>query len=229
MKTNQLITRPMGEFTVTQRTIDGYFDANALLAQWNSIVTNPERRMSRFLESPKTKEFIEALKIDESQSAKMHIGDNQLLVKVRGGHTKNGKTGDKVWMNPLLFIKFAMWINPSFEVKVLRFVYDKMIAYRNEAGDNYRNLSSAVAKLVKPNEIRDSMKKVSEGMNYIVFGNHEAMLRNKIGTEDKQKELSALEGRLAMLINDRFITNFGKLVIYMRTLYTQKYIPTAFR
>lgn len=228
MKTNQLITRPMSEFTVTQRTIDGYFDANALLTQWNSVA-NPERRMSRFLESPKTKEFIEALKIDESQRAKMHIGDNQLLVKVRGGHTKNGKTGDKVWMNPLLFIKFAMWINPSFEVKVLRFVYDKMIAYRNEAGDNYRNLSSAVAKLVKPNEIRDSMKKVSEGMNFIVFGNHEAMLRNKIGTEDKQKELSALEGRLAMLINDRFITNFDKLVTYMRNLYTQKYIPAVLR
>ncbi|WP_297644192.1 hypothetical protein [uncultured Bacteroides sp.] len=28
-------------------------------------------------------------------------------------------------MNPLLFIKFAMWITPTFEVKVLRFVYDE--------------------------------------------------------------------------------------------------------
>ncbi|MBC7407182.1 MAG: KilA-N domain-containing protein [Arcicella sp.] len=26
------------------------------------------------------------------------------------------------WMHPILFIDFAMWINPKFKVKVLKFV-----------------------------------------------------------------------------------------------------------
>lgn len=36
MKTNQIMTRPMGQFKVQQRTKDGYFNATALLKQWNN-------------------------------------------------------------------------------------------------------------------------------------------------------------------------------------------------
>ena len=35
MKTNQIRIRPMGEFKVTQRTKDGFFNATDLLKQWN--------------------------------------------------------------------------------------------------------------------------------------------------------------------------------------------------
>lgn len=35
MKTNQNMIRPMGEFKVTQRTKDGFFNATELLKQWN--------------------------------------------------------------------------------------------------------------------------------------------------------------------------------------------------
>ena len=35
MKTNQTLTRPMGEFSVYQRTSDGMFNATDLLKQWN--------------------------------------------------------------------------------------------------------------------------------------------------------------------------------------------------
>lgn len=36
-------------------------------------------------------------------------------------------------MHPLLFIDFAMWLNPAFKVKVLKFVYDELIKFRNLA------------------------------------------------------------------------------------------------
>ena len=74
--------RKMGDFDVIQRTEDGYFDANALLIQWNGIDWNPKRQMSRFLESPKTKEFIEALKCDECQIAKMQHGGLLMIIKL---------------------------------------------------------------------------------------------------------------------------------------------------
>lgn len=123
MKTNQIMIRQMGEFTVSQRTKDGYFDAGELLRQWNSVEGNPRRQMSKFLESDNTSELLKALAEDESHRAKMLIGENQLLMEVKGRNTKEGKIPDKVWMNPLLFIKFAMWINPRFEVKVIRIDY----------------------------------------------------------------------------------------------------------
>lgn len=83
MKTNQVLTRKMGEFNVYQRTSDGYFNANALLRQWNSVEGNSERSMKRFLDSPKTNEFIEALIRDESQRAKMQSPNIKVVNSVK--------------------------------------------------------------------------------------------------------------------------------------------------
>ena len=165
MKTNQEMVRYIDSFSVVQRTSDGYFDGTELLRQWNNVEGNPRRQMSKFLESDNTSEFLKALAEDESHRAKMLIGENQLLIKVKGRNTKEGKTPDKVWMNPLLFIKFAMWINPAFEVKVLRFVYDEMIRYRNDAGDAYKELGSAVQKIVPKEFMPKAMQKVGEALS----------------------------------------------------------------
>lgn len=45
-------------------------------------------------------------------------------------------------MHPLMFIDFAMWLNPAFKVKVLKFVSDQMLSYRNEVGEAYKQLAS---------------------------------------------------------------------------------------
>ena len=139
MKSNQEMIRKIENFSITQRTSDGFFDGSELLRQWNAVDGNAKRQMSKFLEMDTTKEFLEALVIDEnerkSHGAFLLHGENQqvtevdLIKHVKGRMNKNGRTPDKVWMNPILFIKFAMWINPTFEVKVIRFVYDEMIKY----------------------------------------------------------------------------------------------------
>ena len=143
--------------------------------------------------------------------------------------SKNGRTPDKVWMNPILFIKFAMWINPTFEVKVIRFVYDEMIKYRNDAGDAYRDLSSAIGKIVPADFMPKAMQKVAEALNWIVFGCHEKMARNKYGDENKQRELYQLEKKVADLINDGFINSYDNLINYLRKKYQETQYPKVFR
>ena len=165
----------------------------------------------------------------------MRYGDNQqvteadLIKHVKGRMNKNGRTPDKVWMNPILFIKFAMWINPTFEVKVIRFVYDEMIKYRNDAGDAYRDLSSAIGKIVPADFMPKAMQKVAEALNWIVFGCHEKMARNKYGDENKQRELYQLEKKVADLINDGFIKNYDSLINYLRKKYQENQYPKVFR
>lgn len=239
MKSNQEMVRRIEKFSVTQRTSDGFFDGSELLRQWNSVDGNPKREMKKFLDSPSTQEFLTALAIDENERkspiAKMRHGDNQqvkttdLIIMVKGRNTKRGKTPDKVWMNPLLFIKFAMWINPTFEVKVLRFVYDEMIKYRNDAGDAYRDLSSAIGKIVPSDFMPKAMQKVAEALNWIVFGNHEKMARNKYGYEHKQRELYQIEKKITDLINEGFIKNYDSLIGYLRKKYQEVQYPKVFR
>ncbi|MFC2691375.1 MAG: KilA-N domain-containing protein [Veillonella parvula] len=235
MKSNQEMVRKIENFTVTQRTSDGFFDGSELLRQWNAVDGNARRRMNEFLGSPKVKDFINALADDESHRRKTDNGDNQqvtevdLIKHVKGRISKNGRTPDKVWMNPILFIKFAMWINPTFEVKVIRFVYDEMIKYRNDAGDAYREMSSAVGKIVPADFMPKAMQKIAEALNWIVFGNHEKMARNKYGDENKQRELYQLEKKIADLVNDGFIKSYDSLINYLRKKYQEVQYPKVFR
>lgn len=60
---------------------------------------------------------------------------------------------------------------------------------------------------------------MSEALNWIVFNQHEKMIRNKFGDENKQRELAQFEKKVADLINEGFITNFDNLLNYLRNQY----------
>lgn len=228
MKTNQSMVRKMGDFNITQRTSDGYFDANELLNQWNSKDGNTRRRMDKFLQIDGLAEFINALTDEVSHGPIMTNADFQAIKEIKGRMTKNGKTKDQIWMHPYIFIKFSMWINPRFEVKVIKFVYDEMIKYRNDAGDAYKDLSSAVARIVPKSFMPVAMQQISEALNYVIFGNHERNIRNKFGEEDKQKDLYMLEKKIADLISDGFIKRFEDLINYLRVQYQRRNYPQIF-
>ena len=224
MRTNQVMIRPMGQFQVVQRTKDGMFNATALIKQWNEHAflnreNSPylkQKDLKEFFYNKGTQEFINALMDEEKLNTQ-----NSAYLKSRG---KNGGT----WMHPILFIKFAMWLNPRFEVQVIKFVYDQMLKYRNDAGDAYRELSSAVATIVPKNEMKDKMRKVGEALNWVIFNAHEKMLRNKEGEEDKQKELWMFEKKVASLINEGFIHRFDDLMNYLRRQYIDRNNPKVF-
>lgn len=204
--------RPMGMFKVEQRTKDGMFNATFLLRQWNES-TGEKKEVAKFFENQNTKEFISALIEEEN----LNTQDSAYL-KTRG---KNGGT----WMHPILFVKFAMWLNPRFEVKVIKFVYDQMIAYRNEAGDAYRELASAVSKIVSKDFMKAAMSKIAKGLNYCIFGTHEPMIRNQYGDEKKMRELFQFERKVADLINEGFLKSFDSTMEYLKMMFGRMQTP----
>jgi len=135
MKTNQVMLRPMGCFSVEQRTKDGVFNASALLKQWNESAGD-KKEIKKFFENQNTKEFISALIEEENLN-----GEKSAYLTSRGKY--NGGT----WMHPILFVKFAMWLNPRFEVKVIKFIYDQMIAYRSLPRVKYGSSEDCCTKL----------------------------------------------------------------------------------
>lgn len=202
--------RPLANFTVEQRTKDGYFNLTGLLNIWNSEMGS-KKELKDYLGNKATQEFIKALAEEENLN-----GEKSPYLASRG---KNGGT----WGHPLLFIDFAMWLNPTFKVKVLKFVSDQMLSYRNEAGEAYKALASAVGKIVPKNCMRKYMETIAKGINYIIVGKHEHLVRNEYGTEEKQKEYFELEKQVAMLINDGFLKTGDEVVNYLRKKFTKKY------
>lgn len=64
-KTNQILTRKMGDFNVNQRIGDGMFNATELLKQWNDpikAVGRKGKRIDDFLKIDSTQDFLSALK-----------------------------------------------------------------------------------------------------------------------------------------------------------------------
>lgn len=216
MKTNQVMKRPMGKFMVEQRTKDSMFNATALLKQWNEA-SGECKEISKFFENDGTKEFVSALMEEEKLNTQ-----NSAYLKVRGEY---GGT----WMHPILFVKFAMWLNPRFEVQVIKFVYDQMLKYRNDAGDAYRELGNAMSKICGKKFMPVAMCNVAKAINYTVFGMHQQEIRNKEGEESKQYELFNMERQIAMLINDGFIRSYGQVIEYLRKKYTEKYLPPVLK
>ena len=213
MITNQIMKRPLADFTVEQRTKDGYFCLTGLLNNWN-LKMGTKKELKDYFENKATQEFVKALADEEN----LH-GDKSPYVKSKARLDRGGGT----WGHPLLFIDFAMWLNPHFKVKVLKFVSDQMLTYRNEAGDAYKQLSSAMGKICTPHQMKRYMPILGKGINYIVAGHHEHQLRNEYGTEEKQKEYFELEEQVAMLVNEGFLRTPEDVANYLRRKFQNKY------
>ena len=141
MITSVSMKREISGLKFHQRTKDGYFDANELMLAWNR--KNTRRRIDDFMNSKGTTEFVEILNDELANGEKSPMA----FYQIKGKNTFKGKSANQLWMHPYLFIKFSMWINPKFELKVIKFVYDELIKQRIDAGDNYKVLSSAGTKL----------------------------------------------------------------------------------
>ncbi len=202
MKTNVTMVRKMGEFDVHQRTLDGMFNATNLAKQWS--VSNKQKDVGDFLALKSTKEFITALELNDN------VDTIKVVSVSRGGKTQG------TWMTPLLFIDFAMWLNPSFKVKVLKFVYDELIRERKIAGDNYIMLSASGSKLKGYDYVE-----VAKAMQWIIYNKTGKDLRQH-ATQEQLTELNDLQSKLAFAIDMGYIKDYPQFLIELRKIYNAK-------
>lgn len=213
MKTNQIMVRPMGEFNVTQRTKDGFFNATSLLKQWNEK-TGMKKEVTKFLDLESTTELVKVIMCREN----LHTQD-YTYVKSRASRGDNAGT----WMHPVLFIDFAMWINPTFKYDVIKFVYDEMIKFRNLSGDAYPTMCKAVKSILPEDIFREKVKDLARSLNIIVYGKHESEMRNKFAEESKLRELYELEMNIAQWIEIGIVKNYQQLKSALTNLYYKKH------
>lgn len=201
----------MGSFEVQQRTKDGMFHATSLLNQWNKSIGAKGRKGKRiddFLNLQNTKDFLDVLSDDINNT-----DDSRYLKTHQSTRGKNGGT----WMHPYLFIDFAMWLNPKFKLKVIKFVYDELIKQRHNAGDNYLILSSAGTKLNGYN-----YSQVAKALQWIVFNKTGKNLRQK-ASQEQLEELNKVQSNLAFAIDLGHIRTYNQLINNLRRLWEIKY------
>ncbi len=212
MKTNVVMIRKMGHFDVHQRTKDGMFNATELAKQWN-IKNKTKKETFDFLKLDSTKEFIDAIN-DEENLIPTNIGfKTHTVVKGKYGGT---------WMSPLLFIDFAMWLNPTFKLQVLKFVYDELIKQRNDAGDGYLKLSASGIKLKGYDFVE-----VAKAIQWIVYRTTGKELR-QVASQQQLAEINDIQTKLSFAIDFGYIKSYQQLVSELRKMYRIKYHKSPF-
>lgn len=170
------------------------------------------KRLDVFLKNQQTEDFIASIAKNEN----LDIKD---VVKTTRG--KNGGT----WVHPMLFIDLCMWLDSDFKYKALKFVQDQMLRFRDEAGEAYRTLCQAVARITPDGKRREVMAFVGRAINYIMWNTHNDSERNAHATEDDMRRLQEFERRLASLIDNGFISSPDGLTRYLRKQWMKRWSP----
>jgi len=216
-----MMKRKLFKFEIRQHIKDKMLSASDCIEGYNKYVLPEEnqkrkekglsqlksKEMYKYWENKGTKQFIESL-IIELKSKPTNSGFNSKsansLAKEFGlTKTKRGKE-EGVFMNPYLFVDFAMWLSPSFRVKVIVWVTDQLISQRLEAGIKYRPMTDAIKEYLtenyKPKFETDNLY-MHEAMmiNEIVFGEHKQDIRQE-ATQEQLKLLTEIEMKNTVLI-----------------------------
>lgn len=187
MKTLQIMKREFMDSTISQRT-DKMFNATELLSIYNSNQKGIKGKkvFAEFWSNKGTLEFIKELEDDIISS----IGEcgNSLHLKT---HETSRGNGGGTWMHPYLFVKFAMWLSPKFELQIIKWVYDNLIDFRDQAGDYYKEMASCICRNyeqfygTKPGPF--VYQNEAKFLNNLVYGEYKGGKRNTLN--EKQLEL----------------------------------------
>lgn len=122
-------------------------------------------------------------------------------------------------MHPLLFIDFAMWLNPRFKVRVLKFVHDQLVEFRHKIGDNHLETMKCLKSL---NFDTKDYSDTNKAINWIVFNKHEKDIRNT-ATREQMDEVNQLQDKIKFAVDMDMIHNKSQLLNLLRKMYSKKY------
>lgn len=172
---------------ISQTSSDKYFNATELLSAYNSN-SKKKKVIAEFWSNKGTKDFMTALCND------LNIGNNLYLPEDLYTATRGVSGG--TYLHPYLFVKFAMWLSPEFEVQVIKWVYDNLIDFRIDAGDHYNEMCKAIKDKYEEfySEKPDPLIFIKEAnfLNMLVFGTLKGRKRNE-ATESELAKINALQ------------------------------------
>ena len=154
---------------------------------------------SQFLRNDGIKAFVSAYDSDENDATKIASGDVQKCTSV---HSVKGGKSQGTYAAELIAIRYAAWIDPSFEVKVYRTF--QRAAQKNNDWQRLRHSSSATNKAMNAvlQAVRSDAGKESAAHHYI----NESLLINE-----------ALSGRRVGLNRDSLSQHELDLLAYLET------------
>lgn len=157
MKTEVILHRQFNGESVRQLSKCAFLCATDITAIYNKIRVaegKGKKELKHYFQLTSTIEFMEALCYEinqENSKGKNRSFYSNLLIN-KGispkdlKMVKRGKDNAGTWLHPYLFIDYAMWLSPQFRAKVVIWVGDNLLHFRNASGDAYKSCNKALDK-----------------------------------------------------------------------------------
>ena len=194
MKTSVIMYRDLNGVNIRQDSKTQFFNANDLLDLYNNGSDN-KKVLQSYMVNKSTEEFAEAIVKDQISNSKNSYELESAY------YSKRGKFGG-TWMHPYLFMDFAMWLSVDFKLTCIKWMYDNLIKFRNEAGDTFKEMNHAIYEL-KPSSPPWVYSNEAKMINKVVFGSPDSDQRNT-ATEDQLDKLKQLQKANGKLIEEGF-------------------------
>lgn len=218
MDNNVIIKRINEWLECYQNKDNGFYNATALLKQYNEHYPNEQKLMRDFLRLNQTEEIIK--KINKSPMEKSLYGNNQQVTAYylkKGRNTRHGRTSDTYYFHEVLFLKFGAWLSRDLEYDIYVVISNLVREYRRD-----------ITKLMP--EFKESIKdfqtdgnvfiKTHSMLNRAVFGKY---IKNghQINKADENElfRYRQLQNEIVTLIKFNIITDFDSLKIHIRSYY----------
>lgn len=158
-----------------------------------------------------------------SNNPDLKISNIQQLSKIDLAYRKGKGETQKWFVNPYLFVMIALEMDPEIYAEVIIWLTDGLIENRNQAGDAYIKMCSAVSKVVSnKDELSDKIKRVAKGINFVVFNRHEDGIRNS-ASKDELNDIIDLENVISALVDDGFLKDYNSIINYIGNKWTKKW------
>ena len=167
MKTQVIMKRELFGSEISQQSKSEFFSATDLVRAGNKLRISEGKNpisLGNYFRSVPATELVETLQKE--------FGTVVITGRGRNAHT---------WVHPFIFIDLAMTISVDFKVEAIRWVYDHLLAYRNDSGDSYKRMVGALYVKHSSREFPEFISKVGK------------YIRDKVGVADWQ---SATEKQL---------------------------------
>lgn len=117
----------------------------------NSVMVNatqmaklfPNKRMNDFISNENTKEFIKAYSQSGNSRYEIEFTEEGKLVKIVKGHSSINGT----WMDRVVALKFAAWLNPEFELWVYQTIESLLFNKYNRFIEAYQQTETIKAEI----------------------------------------------------------------------------------
>jgi len=185
MKTAVIMVRDLNWIKVRQNHKTWFFNANDLLEIYNSQ-SDKQKELWVYMKSKSLKELQEAVIKDEisNTNESRYLNSSNLKGKeISTIETKRWRVNWWTWMHPYIFMDFAMWLSADFKVTCLKWLYDNLIQFRDQCGDWFKEVNSALFNKtpnIPPFEYSNEAKMI----NKLVFWKPNKWQRNKATEEE---------------------------------------------